>query len=190
MPPRRHYNLSAYRFKDTRGLRAALRHIDSWQYVEDVNAVVIIVDLLDALEHPDVLTARQKETLRLNLIQGLSIKEVASKTGAQPRTVSGTVKTGLRRLLGYLQTGELPRPNQHDSWSAEDLAYLKAHLGDPRASIAAALGRTLPAIYQAISNLRNDGLLATPRKSGRPVHPNFGRRRETAGVSHSNAGPA
>jgi predicted DNA-binding protein YlxM (UPF0122 family) len=154
---------------------------------DDVDSAVTLFDLGEVLEDRRVLTPRQREAIRLNLLDELSVADTAIKMGITPRSVYQTVYLGVRRLLVFLQTQQYPPNNQHRPWTQREIDEVIAGNTDLAEKTAKKLGRSTSAVHQMRAALRKDGLLFPAPKRGRPVAGPRRPKGKVSGVSMPDA---
>lgn len=162
-------SLNGYQFTTLRSLRSCLRSYASLRALSqrgDFTSAAIMLDLNRALGNDPsspicVMTARQKQAITLHLIQDLPANVVAKEMGIQWRVVYLTVNNGLRRLLRYLEAGELG-----DTWQPWQLDYVRRNLHLTRKELGDAVGRTEYAVKEIIKKRRRVGDFPTNHYSG------------------------
>ncbi len=172
--------------ESTAALRKVLRNYRSLlaSSADDVDAAVTLFDLGQILDDERVLTPRQREAIRLNLLDERSAADTAIAMGITSNSLYELLRAGLRRLLVYLQTQKLP---SNVPWSRAEIDTLIDSHAEKATDVAKKLGRSVPAVYQMRSALKKRGLLSPTPKRGRPLSGHERGAREVARVSGANA---
>jgi hypothetical protein len=155
--------LNAYGFASVRSLRDFLRSYRGLEEMSDVTSVTILLDIRRALGddpgfHRQVLTARQRQTIQLHLIENRSIADCVIVLNVHKRVVFLTERRALDRILNFLQQNEVV-----DQWEPWMLELLRNPLLSS-VEIAQRIGKTVRAVDHASSKWRDRDRI--PRRVG------------------------